>query len=67
MIFPMALMIPYSWHDLAMQLARCLLALAKYPYLHFRPRLFAIVITESGDAAENPLGIITTRDPLVEE
>lgn len=32
-----------------------------------RPRLFAIVITETGDAAEEPLGIITPRDLLVEE
>lgn len=32
-----------------------------------RPRLFAIVITETGDAGENPLGIITPRDLLVEE
>ena len=32
-----------------------------------RPRLFAVVITEHGDPAEEPLGIITPRDLLVEE
>lgn len=32
-----------------------------------RPRLFAIIITETGQAHEEPLGIITPRDLLVEE
>lgn len=32
-----------------------------------RQRLFAIIITEHGDASEEPLGIITPRDLLVEE
>ena len=32
-----------------------------------RPRLFAIIITETGQAHEDPLGIITPRDLLVEE
>jgi len=32
-----------------------------------RQRLFAIIITEHGDSGEDPLGIITPRDLLVED